>query len=62
MTLQIRDGIEADHQSVLSIAKALPQWFSEKGIKEIAQDLGYECLLIAEENSEIAGIPQLLHL
>ncbi len=55
MTLQIRDGIEADHQSVLSLAKALPQWFSEKGIKEIAQDLGYECLLIAEENSEIAG-------
>ena len=55
MTLQIRDGIEADHQSVLSIAKALPQWFSDKGVKEIAQDLSYEHLLIAEESSEIVG-------
>ena len=55
MTVQIRDGTKTDQEAVLSISKALPQWFSEKGISEIAQDLAYERVLVAEENSEIKG-------
>ena len=55
MTLQIRDGTEQDHEAIIAISKALPQWFSEKGVREIAQDLAYERILVAEQDFKIKG-------
>ena len=46
---------EAERRACLEIAKALPEWFNEAGIKAMERDLKSETTFIAVEKDQVLG-------
>ena len=53
--IQIRELIEEDHNCVMEIANALPQWFSQTGLDHIAVDLKFQPGFVGLRDDRIVG-------
>ncbi len=45
--IQIRDATSADYEAMLSVARSLPEWFNEIGLREMARDFATHRGLVA---------------
>ncbi|WP_297487625.1 GNAT family N-acetyltransferase [Thermococcus sp.] len=52
----------AERLACLEIAKALPEWFNEAGLKAMERDLKSETTFIAVENGRVLGFIAIKHL
>ncbi|WP_297062551.1 GNAT family N-acetyltransferase [Thermococcus sp.] len=53
---------ESERLACLEIAKALPEWFNEAGLKAMEHDLKSETTFIAVENGRVLGFITVKHL
>ena len=53
---------ESERLACLEIAKALPEWFNESGLKAMERDLKSETTFIAVENGRVLGFITVKHL
>ncbi len=51
----VRPLVAGDRESVLAIARALPEWFNAQGLKEIARDLPLQHGWVAIEDTRVVG-------
>lgn len=49
--IQIRDATRSDYEAMLAVARSLPEWFNEQGLREMARDFGTHQGLVAVDNS-----------
>jgi ribosomal protein S18 acetylase RimI-like enzyme len=53
--INIRNYEKSDSEQLIDIAKALPEWFTENGIKHMQIDLRYQQGFVALNDSQIVG-------
>ena len=46
---------EHDHHAILDIARNLPDWFNERGLAQMAQDLQSQRGFVAQRNGRVVG-------
>nr|WP_295905304.1 GNAT family N-acetyltransferase [uncultured Bdellovibrio sp.] len=55
MALLIRQMTSLDHDMILAISTALPQWFTQGGVASIKEDIHFQSGLVAVEQSKVVG-------
>ncbi len=51
----IRPGVASDLEDVLRVARALPEWFTPRGLEQMVVDVQFQRLLVAEAGDELVG-------
>ncbi len=59
MSHVVRPLTSADHAAVLTVARALPAWFTERGVRHIDVDLGFQEGFVAEAEGQVVGFVSL---
>lgn len=53
--ISFRPKREEDHEGMLEVAHALPQWFAQEGLEEMAQDFKVHEGFVATDQDKIVG-------
>ncbi|HEY8345834.1 MAG TPA: GNAT family N-acetyltransferase [Symbiobacteriaceae bacterium] len=57
--IHIRDATTADYEAMLSVARSLPEWFNERGLREMARDFlthrGLVAVCIRDTSEKVVG-------
>lgn len=53
--ISLRPKREEDHENMLEVARALPQWFTPEGLADMAQDFKLHEGLVAADGDKIVG-------
>lgn len=54
-TLTIRPATAADAEGMLAVARALPQWFNEPGLRQMAVDFSQQAGAVAADRDQVVG-------